>query len=257
MSDYHPQARSLPVGQADMALDAGLRSFMLGVYSKMGLGLLVSAALAYAVGAYAPITQLVLGTPLLYLVQWGPVALILASTFLMRNPSPTGSAVLYWSIVSLMGAGLGVWVYLALSRVGATTMGGQQLLVTFDSMAKAFLITAAGFGGLCLWGYTTKRNLSGVNSLLIMASWGLLLVVGLQFFVRSTALEIGMEIAALAIYSLLMATQTNMLRESYYMLQGNARSLAVMTNYGALNLYIAFVQVFQIVLALLSGGSRR
>jgi hypothetical protein len=256
MTDYHPQARAIPAG-VDITLDPGLRKFMLGVYTKMGLGLLWSAVLAYVVGAYAPVTQLVLGTPVLYLVQWGPVALILLSSFVMRNPSPTVSAVFYWAIVTLMGAGLGIWVYLALARTGATTMGGQQLLVTFDSMAKAFLITAAGFGGLCLWGYTTKRSLSGLNSMLIMASWGLLLVVGLNFFMHSSALEMGMEIAALGIYGLLMATQTNRLRDSYFMMQGDQRSLAVMTNYGALNLYIAFVQVFQIVLSLLSGGSRR
>lgn len=256
MSDIYGRAtRAEPMDRAQAAIDPGLRKFMLGVYNKMALGLVWSALLAFAVGAYAPITQLVLGTPIFYLVQWGPVALLLFSGVIMRNPSPTGSAILYWSIVTLMGAGLGIWVFSALARTHLTTVGGQEFTVTFVNMAKAFLLTAAGFGGLSLWGYTTKRNLSGLNSMLVMASWGLLLIVGLNFFVRSSGLEIGMEIAALGIYSVLIATQTNTLREFYFYNRDNTRSLGVMTNYGALNLYIAFVTIFQMILSLMS--SRR
>jgi len=114
MNDFNrttaPYARP---GTMDTSVDAGLRRFMLGVYNKLGLGLLLSAVLAYAAGTYAPLTNLIFGTPLLYVVQFGPIALILISMFAMRNPSPTGTAVLYWSVVSLIGLGLGVWVYAA------------------------------------------------------------------------------------------------------------------------------------------------
>ena len=95
MSDYHSQARSIPTGRADMAVDAGLRSFMLGVYNKMALGLAVSAGLAYASVAVEPLRQFFFFTPMVYVVMFGPLALILISMFAMRNPSPTGANVLY------------------------------------------------------------------------------------------------------------------------------------------------------------------
>jgi FtsH-binding integral membrane protein len=260
MSDYHSQARSIPIGREEMAIDPGLRRFMLGVYTKMGLGLAWSAALAFAVGTIAPVTQTVLTPPVLYIVQWGPLVLLLGSNFFMRgNPSPTASGVLYWAVVTLMGLGLGVWVYLAASAVSAQSIGGQTVTVTFANMAKAFLVTAAAFGGLALWGYTTKRNLSGLHSMVIMAVWGIVLIGILNFaavsfgWIQGSSLfEVGMQVVTLIVFSLLVATQTNQLRESYYYLANDQRGQAVMTNFGALNLYIAFVTIFQMILSLMS-----
>jgi FtsH-binding integral membrane protein len=254
MSDYHSQTGSIPIGREEMAIDPGLRRFMLGVYTKMGLGLLWSAALAYAVGAIAPVTQVVLAPPVIYLVQWGPIVLLLGSNFFMRgNPSPAASGLLYWSVVTLMGAGLGVWVFLAVNAVSAETVGGRTLLVTFEGMAKAFLVTAAAFGGLSLWGYTTKRNLSGLHSMVIMAAWGLALIGILNFFIfQSGMMEVIMQAVTLVVFAVLVATQTNQLRESYYHLAHDQRGQAVMTNFGALNLYIAFVAIFQMLLSFMS-----
>ncbi|MEC7291811.1 MAG: Bax inhibitor-1 family protein, partial [Pseudomonadota bacterium] len=92
----------------DASVDAGLRAFMLGVYSKLGLGLLLTAVLAYIAGTVPPVTDLVFNTPLRFVVQFGPIGLIVISMFAMRNPSPTGSALLYWGVVALMGLGMGV-----------------------------------------------------------------------------------------------------------------------------------------------------
>lgn len=260
MSDYRSQAGSIPTSREDVAIDPGLRRFMLGVYAKMGLGLAWSAALALAVGMIPAVTQTVLTPPVLYIVQWGPPALLLASNFFMRgNPSPTASGLLYWTVVTLMGLGLGVWVYLAANAVSATTLGGQNITVTFANMAKAFLVTAAAFGGLALWGYTTKRNLSGLHSMLIMATWGIAIIavlnlaaVGMGWIQGSSLFEIGMQVVTLIIFSLLVATQTNQLREAYYWLANDQRGQAVMTNFGALNLYIAFITIFQIILSFFS-----
>mgnify|MGYP002623637889 FL=1 len=259
MSDYHSQARSIPIGREEMAIDPGLRRFMLGVYMKMGLGLAWSAALAFAVGTIAPITATVLTPPVLYIVQWGPLVVLMGSSFFMRNPSPAASGILYWAIVTLMGAGLGVWVFLAANAVSAETLGGRNLLVTFEGMAKAFLVTAAAFGGLALWGYTTKRNLSGLHSMVIMSIWGLVIISVLNFALVSFGVlqgsswfEIGMQAVTLIVFALLVATQTNQLRESYYYLANDQRGQAVMTNIGALNLYIAFVTIFQIILSFMS-----
>lgn len=254
MSETWRQTR--PLSQADMAIDAGLRSFMLGVYNKMALGLVWSAVLAYVVGSVAPVTALVFGTPLIFLVQFGPIVLLLGSTLFMRNPSPAGTGLLYWSVVTLIGAGLGVWVMLALQRTGVQTYGGRELYVTFGGIAQAFFITASAFGGLSLWGYTTKKNLTGIGSFLFMAMWGLIAITLLNvFFLKSGPLELILQLASLAIFSVLVAFQTQSLKNTYYELGGNVRGLAVMTNIGALNLYIAFINIFQVVLSLLS--SRR
>ena len=102
---------------ADMAVDAGLRAFMLGVYNKVALGLLLSAAMAYLTGAYPPVRDLMFQTsarrPLAGLtllgmiVAFAPLAILLFSSFLMKSITPRTSGVIYWSIVTLIGASLG------------------------------------------------------------------------------------------------------------------------------------------------------
>jgi FtsH-binding integral membrane protein len=255
MNDFNPayaRGQSRPL---DMSVDAGLRAFMLGVYNKMAAGLVLSAILAYVVGTVAPVTAAVLTPPMIYVVQFGPIVLLLGSMAFMRNPSPIGSAVLYWAVVALIGAGLGVWVFLATNGIAAETRGGQHLSITFTNIARAFMITAAAFGGLSLYGYTTKRDLSGIHSFAIMAIWGLLLVGIVNMIFPSGVMEIAIQAIGLILFSVLVATQTQTLKTSYYRFGGDQRSLAVVTNYGALNLYIAFVQIFQFLLMFL-GGSR-
>ncbi len=249
MSDYHSQTGSIPIGREEQAIDPGLRKFMLGVYVKMALGLIWSAGLAFAVGTIPQITYAVLTPPVVYIVQWGPVAILLGSNFFMRNPSPAGSAILYWTVVTLMGLGLGFWVAVAAQAVSVSTVGGQTLTVTFGTMAKAFLITAGAFGALSLFGYTTKRNLSGLHSMVIMSIWGLFAIGLVSLFFRSEMFELILQAATLVLFSVLVATQTNQLRESYYYLAHDQRGQAVMTNFGALNLYIAFVTIFQTLLS--------
>jgi uncharacterized protein len=251
MSDY--QSRSIPIGREEAAMDPGLRKFMLGVYQKMGLGLIWSAVLAYVIGTVPAVSNVALTAPVIYLIQWGPLVVLLGSNFFMRNASPTASGILYWTVVTLMGAGLGVWVFIAANAIGVQSAGGRSMLVTFDAMAKAFLLTAGAFGALSLYGYTTKRNLSGLHSMVIMATFGLVAISLLNFFLfKSPMMEVILQVVTLGVFSLLVATQTNQLRESYYYLQNDQRGQAVMTNFGALNLYIAFVTIFQMLLSLLS-----
>ena len=121
------------------------------------LGLIVSALIAYSVGTLAPLTQLVFGTPLFYVVQWGPIVLLLGSNFLMRNPSPAASGFLYWAVVSLIGASLSFWVILATSGQTANTLRGS-LSVDWGTIAQAFFITSSAFLALSVFGYTTTPN---------------------------------------------------------------------------------------------------
>lgn len=249
MNDYlRQQAGSIPAGRADMAVDAGLRSFMLGVYNKMALGLVISAILAYVSATVEPIRQVVLTPPVVYAVMFGPLALILISMFTMKNPSPTGASLLYWSIVGLMGTGLGVTLLV---------YGGRP-----DGMldiAKAFLITSAAFGGLSLWGYTTKKDISGWGSFLIMGVWGLIIAsvveLGVSAFTGQgfgSGFSFIINIVGVLLFAGITAWETQQLKFMYYQIAGDARAMAVATTYGALNLYITFINMFRMILALIS-----
>ena len=163
MADFQFAQARTGAQTGDMSKDAGLRKFMLGVYNKLFLGILLAGALAYAAGAVPAVSQLVFGTPLVYVVQWGPIVLMLGSMFFMKNPSPLATGIMYWAIVVLMGLGLGTWVLMAESGMSAGTRGGIGLTTTYETIAKAFLITASAFGALSLFGYTTKRDLSGIG----------------------------------------------------------------------------------------------
>src|SRR5436189_4273670 len=159
MSDFN-RGYSVPTDRADMSVDAGLRSFMLGVYNKMSLGLVLSAALAWLTGAYPPVRDLmfqVSGNRIGYsvigmVVAFAPLAVLLFSGFAIKNQTPRTAGIVYWTVVSLIGASLGV----------------LMLRYTGGSIASTFLITASAFGALSLVGYTTKKDLTGFGSFLIM-----------------------------------------------------------------------------------------
>ncbi|MBL8538542.1 MAG: Bax inhibitor-1/YccA family protein [Hyphomonadaceae bacterium] len=248
MNDFQSQARSIPTGRADMAVDAGLRSFMLGVYNKMALGLALSAALAYAAATVPALSQFFFGTPMVYVVMFGPVALLFISMFTMRNPSPTGANLLYWSIVSLIGIGLGATLMYYAGR------GPSGLM----DIVKAFLVTSATFGALSLWGYTTKKDLSGWGTFLIMGVWGLVIASLVNFgFAAFTGAGIEnfsfiISIIGVLLFSAITAWETQQLKYMYYQVGGDQRAMSVATTLGALNLYITFINLFRFFLTLLS-----
>jgi len=249
MSDFNRgYSRSIPADRADMSVDAGLRSFMLGVYNKLALGLVLSAALAWLTADYQPVTQLLyvttpdghlagftaLGTVL----RFAPIVVLLGAMF-MRNASARSSGILYWVTVSLIGAGLGVWL----------------LAYTGTSVASTFLITASAFGVLSLFGYTTKKDLTGFGSFLMMGVWGLLLVGLVGMFWHPPGFSMIFSLLGVLIFAGLIAYDTQRLKMTYYQLGGDQQSMAVATNYGALGLYINFINLFQFLLSLT--GSRR
>lgn len=241
MSDYHSQSRSIPAGRADMAVDAGLRAFMLGVYNKMALGLLLSAVLAYVSATVPPVTQLVFGTPLVWVVMFGPLAILLISSFTMRNPSPVGANIVYWSVVALIGTGMGaLLMYYARIPDGILTV------------AKAFLITSASFGALSLWGYTTKKDLTGFGTFLIMGLIGLIIAMVVNMFIASSALSFAISVIGVLVFAGLTAFDTQRLKYMYYQVGGDARAASVTTTFGALSLYINFINLFQFILSLMS-----
>jgi hypothetical protein len=249
MSDFNRGFSSIPAGRADMAVDAGLRSFMLGVYNKVALGLLLSAALAWATTYFAPVRDLLyITTPdgrlagfttLGMLARFAPILVLLVAMFGMRNPSPKSAGILYWSIVSLIGIGLGVWV----------------LAFTGASVASTFLITAAAFGALSLAGYTTKRDLTGFGSFLIVGLFGLMIALLVNMFFHFPGLNFAINVLGVFIFAGLIAYDTQRLKMTYYHLGGDQAAMGVATNYGALNLYLNFINLFQFLMSIF--GARR
>ena len=246
MSDFNNgYARPLPQ-TADMSIDAGLRSFMLGVYNKLALGLVVAAALAYVTGNVPAVQQLLYvqtaqGMSLTLLgmaVQFAPLVLIFGSMFFMKNPTAQGTSVLYWLVVATMGASLG-WVF---------------LIYTGASVASTFLVTAAAFGGLSLFGYTTKRDLSPIGAFLIMAVIGLIIASIVNMFWPNGALYWIISAAGVLIFSGLIAFDTQRLKMTYYALGGDRNAMGVATSYGALSLFINFVNLFLFLLRFMGGN---
>jgi FtsH-binding integral membrane protein len=172
-------------------------------------------------------------------VAWSPVILLLVAGFALRNPTPQSSGALYWTIVSLIGASLGVVV----------------LAYTGASIASTFLITAAAFGALSLFGYTTKKDLTGFGSFLIMGVFGLIIASVVNIFLKNPAIYFAVNALGVLIFAGLIAYDTQRLKMTYYQLGGDRSAMGVATNYGALSLYINFINLFQFLLALF--GNRR
>ena len=251
MSDFNRGfGRTVPQPRAgDMSVDAGLRGFMLGVYNKVALGLLLSGVLAFLTSSYRPVAELLyvfspdgrlagftlLGT----VIRFAPLAMMFVTMFAMRNPTARSSGILYWALVASIGAGLGVWL----------------LAYTGASVASTFFITAAAFGGLSLFGYTTKRDLTGFGSFLIMGLIGLIIASLVNVFLHSPVIGFVVSILGVFIFAGLIAFDTQRLKMTYYQLGGDAEASAVATNYGALSLYINFINLFQFLLSIF--GARR
>jgi FtsH-binding integral membrane protein len=249
MSDFNRgYARTIPADRADMSVDAGLRSFMLGVYNKLALGLVLSAALAWVTADFAPVQQLLYTvtpdgrlvgfTALGMIIRFVPIIVLLGAMFI-KNPSPQVSGAIYWSVVAAIGAGLGVWL----------------LAYTGSSVALTFLITAASFGALSLAGYTTKKDLTGFGSFLLMGLFGLVLASLVGIFWHPPGFSMIISAIGVLIFAGLIAYDTQRLKMMYYQLGGDAGSMAVATNYGALNLYLNFINLFQFLLQFT--GNRR
>ncbi len=242
-------ARTIPADRADMSVDVGLRSFMLGVYNKVALGLLLSAALAYVTGQVAPVQALLYRItadgrlaglqPLGYVIAFAPIVVMLFGMTAIRNATPRSSGILYWTIVSLIGASLGV----------------LTLVYTGGSIASTFLITATAFGGLSLFGYTTKRDMTGFGSFLMVGLIGLVLASAVNMFLHSGPMNFLISVVGVFIFAGLIAYDTQRLKMTYYQLGGDQQAMGVATNYGALSLYINFINLFQMLLSLF--GNRR
>jgi uncharacterized protein len=250
MSDFNRGFYRPAPAQADMSVDAGLRAFMLGVYNKVALGLVLSGVLAWFT-SHAPLVNYIfplVQTPaglvrtvsvIGMVLMFAPLVVILASRFLMRTATPQNSGALYWTIVSLIGASMGVLL----------------LRYTGESVATTFFVTAAAFGGLSLFGYTTKKDLSAFGSFLVVGLIGIVIASVVNVFLHSSVVAFTVSVLGVLIFAGLIAWDTQRLKLTYYQLGGDVSAMGVATNFGALNLYLDFINLFQFLLSFM--GNRR
>lgn len=223
------------------AIDEGLRSYMLRVYNYMGIGLTVTGLVAYfgnqfAVSADGSLTawgNLIYNSPLMWVIVLSPLAFVLVLSFGINKLSVGAAQATFWGFAAIMG--------LSLSSI--------FMVYTDASIAKVFFITAATFGAMSLYGYTTKRDLTGMGNFLFMGLIGLLIAMVVNIFLASTMLEFAISAVGVLIFVGLTAYDTQRIKESYSASHG-ADVLAKGAIMGALSLYLDFINLFMMLLRL-------
>jgi FtsH-binding integral membrane protein len=211
--------------------DMGLRKHMLSIYNYMASGVLLSGIVALLT-ASSGTTQAMIGSPLMFVVMLSPLAIVFAMSFGANRFSAGTLQMLFWAFAALMGV--------SLSTIFLVYTGG--------SIAATFFATAGAFAGLSLFGYTTKKDLTGFGSFLIMGVIGLLIASLLNIWLQSPGLYWAVSFLGVLIFAGLTAYDTQRLKAQYYQLQGtDFAGKAVIL--GALSLYLDFINMFQFLLS--------
>src|SRR5690606_33323197 len=258
MSDFRNyQTRAVPVGHADASIDAGLRAYMIQVYNLMGLGLLITGLAAIgtvmlattsdpaAAVATLPNGEMltsfgyaVFASPLRWVVILAPLAAVFFLSFRVQSMSVSAAQTTFWVYAALVG--------LSLSSI--------FLVYTTASISQTFFATAAAFGALSLYGYTTRRDLTAMGSFLIMGVFGLIIAMVINIFLQSSALSFAVSAIGVLVFAGLTAYDTQKIKEMYY--EGDdtlvAGRKAIM---GAARLYLDFINMFMFLLQFM--GDRR
>ncbi|WP_455480749.1 Bax inhibitor-1/YccA family protein [Bartonella sp. B12(2025)] len=256
MADFK-NLRSASISHVDASIDQGLRSYMLGVYNTMAIGLLLTAAAAYAVALLATTTDMSQAaaqinssvyltsfgvtfytSPFSYIVMFAPLVAVLFLSFKINTLSTIAARSLFFGYAALVG--------LSLSSI--------ILRYTTESIVQTFVITSAAFGALSLYGYTTKRDLTAMRSFFFIGLIGLVLSMIVNIFLGSSALQFAISVIGVFLFAGLTAYDTQSIKVMYY--EGDAhdaRGRKIIM--GALSLYLDFINMFVFLLQFL--GSNR
>lgn len=217
--------------------DAGLRSYMLGVYNHMGLGLLVSGLISWFIGSDPALTAMFWGGPQAWLWLLSPLAIVLVMSFGANRLSVAATTLLFYAYAGLMGV--------SLSTIFAVYQMG--------SIFQVFLITAVMFLGMSLYGYTTKRDLTTIGGFLLMGLIGIIVAGLANLFFQNSALDLAISAIGVIIFVGLTAYDTQRIKDVYHETDGDDRAKAGI--HGALALYLDFVNLMLNLLRLM--GQRK
>jgi uncharacterized protein len=269
MSDFDRNATAARWGQTTsqagtVAVDQGLRSYMLSIYNYMVLALAITGLAALGIymlsvttdpaaaikvlraGAQVPIPvgktmfmtpigYYVFVSPLKWVIMLSPLALVFVLSFGIQRLRPATGQMLFWLFAALMGLSL----------------GSIFLVFTHTSIVRVFFITAASFGALSLWGYTTQRDLTGMGSFLLMGLFGVILASLVNLFMASSALQFVISVVGVLVFAGLTAWDTQRLKTEYLYgaMDGETQERSAIL--GALSLYLNFINLFTLLLQLL------
>lgn len=254
MSDFQRNAFGQTVGQTTAqpaVVDQGLRSYMLSVYNYMALGLAITGfaaigafmlsvtkdpASAVATARGMQLTQfgyMLFASPLKWVVLLAPLGMVFFLSARLHKMSTASGQIAFYVFAALMG--------LSLSSI--------FLVYTGASIGRVFFITAAAFGTLSLYGYTTKKDLSGWGSFLVMGLFGIIIASIVNIFLGSSMLQFVVSVAGVLIFAGLTAYDTQRIKEMYF--EGDDReSMGRKAILGALSLYLNFINMFTMLLSL-------
>jgi FtsH-binding integral membrane protein len=246
--------------RTSVEVDEGLRSYMLSVYNYMAAGIALTGIVAYTLFMYTTTTDPALAakaasgaslalkrglfltplgatlytTPLMWVLALAPLAFVFFLSFRVYRMSVGGAQLAFWLFAAVMGASLSTIF----------------LRYTGESITRVFFITAAAFGALSIFGYTTKKDLSGWGSFLIMGVIGLILAGLVNIFLQSSALQFAISAIGVLVFAGLTAYDTQQIKDNYYEIAHDATLAAKGAIMGALNLYLDFINMFTSMLSL-------
>jgi FtsH-binding integral membrane protein len=239
-------------------IDQGLRSYMLSIYNYMAIGVLltgVAALILYNLAVTTPgaenavvlqgmrlphglaltaFGEMIYFSPLKWVLMFAPLAVVFLFGVKLNSMDVSTAQIVFWVYCALVGASLSVIF----------------LVYTAQSITQTFFISAASFAGLSLYGYTTKRSLSGLGSFLMMGLIGVFIAMIVNIFLHSSALQFAISVIGVLVFAGLTAYDTQKLKEQYiYYLQGaDAASIGRSAIMGALQLYLDFLNIFMFLL---------
>ena len=237
--------RDLKSKTTSVELDLGLKAYMNKVYSFMAVGLALTGVIAhltstlafnFSTNTYTNFGATIYGSPLAFLIMLAPLGFIIALNMGISKMKESTVQILFWAFASVMG--------LSLSSI--------FIQYTGESVARVFFISASAFGALSLYGYTTKKDLTGWGSFLFIGLIGIIIASIVNIFVASTALQFGISVIGVLVFAGLTAYDTQRIKAMYYDGSGQEGKKAIM---GALTLYLDFINLFIMLIQLF--GQRR
>lgn len=231
--DIRQQGRVVTSTVERAEIDEGLRSYMLRVYNYMASGLALTGIVAYLVSQSPQAMHAIFGTPLFWLVIFAPLGLVFFLSARINAIKASTAQALFWVYAGLIG--------LSLASI--------FVVYTGTSIARVFFITAGSFAGLSLYGYTTRRDLSGFRSFLMVGLIGIFLAVLVNMFLGSAPLQFAISVIGVLVFAGLTAYDTQSIKELYF--ADDAGEVATKKSViGALRLYLDFLNIFLFLLQL-------
>jgi hypothetical protein len=260
MAQYDNRYAQTTAARTGVAIDEGLRAYMLQVYNYMAAGIALTGIVAYIMFSYAvttdpalaaqsatgaslalhrgmyltPLGYAIYASPLKWVVMLAPLAFVFFLSFRIYQMSVGAAQIAFWLFAAAMGVSL----------------SSIFLVYTGQSITRVFFVTAAAFAGLSLYGYTTRSDLSGWGSFLIMGVIGIILAGLVNLFLQSSALQFAISVIGVLVFAGLTAYDTQRIKDGYHEVAGNVAAASKAAIMGALNLYLDFVNMFVMMLQL-------